>query len=822
MKAIRLAFALVAGFILTACGGGGSGGGGDFSLIEFLESGQNNIPRNRQIQFRFSQPVAEGQDLYARLLIQNVKQEPGNSNFSRAAGSYLINGEMVVFTPRLPQRPDRSDAGFQADGNYHVYLSGGPNGLTSTSGDRIPGQQEFIFETNEFFEDIVPAEPPRAIEFVASNPTLDESDVARETDLSRLDPRPFELAQVDNATLIANNRVITPGTGNDFGTPWQFELKLSEPVDPSTVTGDTVALYEVYSDATDSGEDVPPSAPDSYFGTPVNFRVAARVETVQSVNVEGEYDIRIRVTPVATLVDNTRYRIVISGEVLGLDFRKTFSGDNGLTGDGQTVVDGSRFDEPGGLGYVAEFIVSDHAAIAAHRTLLYDPFEDGIQPEQGQTTLDPETGSNSALYNPPANPGKAVGFLSAFGNGTDGALAVSGSNVTVLNTGDTANEPLGNPFQVTDLNPNDNYVDDTRPGGLIEYDSPEAYELELESFTISSSATLRVIGVNPVLFRVQGITQISGTLDVSGSNGGKGGGPVAAAGESGAGGFDGAESRQGARCYATANSCRNFDEFLNQCQAANNVFPASKNGTGPGRGLAGGEVYPYYYVDGRTTFPVGTGGGGGSHATSGQIGQDRGNAGGAPGTAGPNCSTFFNVRNSGVIGVRGMPGPTYGDREIKEVTLGGSGGGSGGSVHYYTSFAANQAGGGGGGGGGSVTVVSAGAIIAIGGQIDASGGAGGKGAFTIGYTYYNYEAISGGGGGGSGGAIALISGDFIDLTGAAVSAAGGDAGLAAHIGHRQGLQHVQRGRRRRRRLHPAHGLRRQDRRFRPVRPEQRQ
>jgi hypothetical protein len=764
------------GLLLTACGGSsGSNSNGTFSLIEFLEGGQNSIPRNRQVQFRFSDAVQPDQDLSARLKIQNVVQEPGNANFARAAGTYLVNGEIVVFTPRLPTRTDRSDAGFKQDGNYAVFISAGGNGLASQSGDRVSNPQEFRFETNQFFEDVIPDSPPRSGQLVGLDATTDA-----ETDLSRLDPRPFELSRMDNATLIAAGRVVTPGTGNEFGTPWHFDLKLSEPIDPTTVNGDTVQMFEIYSDATTTA---PATATPDHFGTPVSFRVAADITTIQGVDDQGSPDIRVRITPLQTLVDNTRYRIVLSGQVLGIDFRKTFAGDNGLTGDGETRIDGARYDEPGGLGYVTEFIVSDHPSVSASRKLQYDPILDGINPEEGQTTLDPEAGTNSALYNPAAKPGTAVGFLSAFGNGVDGPLAITGTAPTVINTGDVPNEPLGNPFSVMDLNPEDDYLSDTRPGGMLDYDSVEPFTMELESLTISSSSTLRVIGVNPVLFRVAGIVQIAGTLDVSGEEGDKGGASIANGGQSGAGGFDGADAKQGAQCRNRATSCSDFDVFLNACSAAKAIFPASLNGEGPGRGLAGGEAYPYYAVDGKTEGPVGTGGGGGSHATEGTKGEDRLNASGAVGTAGPSCSAFLSIRNSGVIGVRGMSGPGYGDRELVENTMGGSGGGAGGSLHtYQTSFTTNQAGGGGGGGGGSVTIVAAGSILAQGAQIDASGGAGGKGGLKLGYTFYSWESVSGAGGGGSGGTIALISGDSIDMTGSVISAEGGVGGLRANSG----------------------------------------
>jgi hypothetical protein len=167
---VRRWMVLWAAFALVACSGS-AGQSGGFELIEFLESGQNNIPRNRQVRFRFSQPVEDNQNLFSRLKIQNVEQLAGKSNFANAQGFYLLNAEMVIFTPRLPNKQDRSDAGFRANGNYHVFLSGGPDGLQATSGDTIPTQQEFIFETNEFFEDVVPASPPRALGFVAVDPT---------------------------------------------------------------------------------------------------------------------------------------------------------------------------------------------------------------------------------------------------------------------------------------------------------------------------------------------------------------------------------------------------------------------------------------------------------------------------------------------------------------------------------------------------------------------------------------------------------------------------------------------------------------------------
>ncbi|MHC4450796.1 MAG: hypothetical protein ACYS0E_11785 [Planctomycetota bacterium] len=763
---------LTTALLAVACSSGG-GGEGNFRLIEFLEAGQNNIPRNRQVSFRFSSAVNEDQDLASRLRIQNVIQEEP-ANFASARGFYLVNGEEVVFTPRLPQLPDRSDAGFKEDGSYHVFISGGTNGLQSTSGDRVPTQQEFLFETNIFFEDIIPAQPPRSVNLVAFDRTNDAT-----IDVSRLDPRPVELAKLDNATLIANGRVIDPGAGGapDYATPWHFDLRVTEPTDPASITSKQVEMFEVYSDAMDLANN---QASANHFGTPVNFRVAVTVEAVQSIDpATGDYDLRIRVTPQGTLVDNTRYRLSISGAILGLDFRKTFSGDNGLTGDGATVVDGLVHSEPGGLGYVTEFLVADRPFISAQRTLLYDPIEDGILPETGQTALDPENQSNSALYNPALRPGSAVGFLSAFGTGTDGPLAITGQQV--INTGDTPNEPLGKPFTVLDLNPNDQYTGNPLPGATVTYDSVEPFELQLESFTVSTTGSLRFEGVNPVMMRVTGIVQVNGVVDLAGTNGGSGGGQFASGGDAGAGGFAGASAGGGGgqNCYPSSRTCANFSSYLNACNPGG--FPSARNGEGPGRGYAGGEVWTNYSQDTKNAMGSAAGGGG-SHGTAGGRGEDRMNPSGTPGTAG-RCASgqTWQVRVSGVIGVRSMPGATYGDREVIDNNMGGSGGGSGGA-NFAWSSQYGRGGGGGGGGGGSIQIVAASSILLQGGLIDASGGNGGRGAVSSTNTSQNWDKAMGGGGGGAGGSIVLISGGEMALTGGLLDAAGGAGGVRGNVG----------------------------------------
>ncbi|HEX5137036.1 MAG TPA: hypothetical protein VFY93_08700, partial [Planctomycetota bacterium] len=395
---------LLAAAVAASCGGGSGGGqSGTFRLIEFLEQGQNGIPRNRVLTFLFSAPVEPVQDFAERLKIQNTQGNPG-SNFSLAIGTYDVTADRVSFNPRLPDAQDRSDAGFRENGEYSVFLKAGPDALRSAEGDLISVPREMLFDTSEYFEDPFPAQPPRVKGLFARDTT--QLPTAPRADLSRLDPRPNELALLDNAGLIDGARYVDPGAGGgpNYGTPWRFELELSEPVDPSTVTKDAVRMFEIYGDATTSGDAAPPFAPDAYFGTPVSFKVPINVGVQQTILDTGEYSVKIWVQPLGTLVDNTRYRLTFDGTILGIDFRDQFIGVNGLTGDGQTVVSGTTpYPEPGGLGYTAEFIVRDRPAITSTRTLTYDPLADGIHAELGQTANDPAL-FNTALYNPAASP----------------------------------------------------------------------------------------------------------------------------------------------------------------------------------------------------------------------------------------------------------------------------------------------------------------------------------------------------------------------------------------------------------------------------------
>ncbi|MEE8104779.1 MAG: hypothetical protein V3T86_04505 [Planctomycetota bacterium] len=774
----RITALCAAATFVAACSSGGGGTKSAFQVVQFLESGKDDLARNAILNLTFSAPVAQNQDLPTRIKVQNVSVTSTDSNFSVAVGSFLVSGERVTYVPRLPTNTDRTDAGFRVDGDYRIFLSAGPDAVVSTAGDAVIKPQEFAFATASHFEDFDPSSPPRAMSVGAIDTASQQS-----FDLSRIGIDATAETQVTDAELLEAEKAIEPGAGGppNFETPWHFDVMVSEPLDPATVTVDNIELRQVAENVFDDNNQIPPG----HENTPLipGFKVPVRCELFQQVTPEGALDTRIRVTPLHTLVDDARYRLSIGGNILGLDFRRVFIGDNGLTGE--TMQGSATVPQDGGLGYVTDFLVLDRPSITTTRTLLYNTILDGIEAEDG-TSIDDENLINSSLYDsatPPGQPGRAVGFLGAFGDGSDGDFSVSGVAPVILDTGDTPNVTMST-FSVFDADPDNEYSNNGLPQqGQVTHDNPTPTEFQFSSMTVTGTGTLRVIGVNPVRFRVSGLVTINGTVDVAGQS------PAttdSSGGAGGAGGFKGGDSRQGlTTCQPATGTCTSFDQYLNAggCQNAANGFPFSEKGEGPGRGMEGGEFYTVDSVNNMTgSRAVGTGGGGAGHATPGQDGEDRANASGTLGTAGPACSQSFRIANSGVIGVRSVGGDSFGDRELLNVFMGGGGGGGGGSVHSRPTFGTPGAGGPGGGGGGAIEILSAGGISIIGGRVDASGGDGHQGRVINMRNNNQFNHPTGGGGGGAGGSISLVSGAEIQVLGGTITAAGGSGGARAHVG----------------------------------------
>ncbi|MCH6586754.1 MAG: hypothetical protein IH805_00355 [Proteobacteria bacterium] len=118
--------------------------------------------------------------------------------------------------------------------------------------------------------------------------------------------------------------------------------------------------------------------------------------------------------------------------------------------------------EPGGIGYTSDFLVYDRPTITTTRTVTYNPLVDGINPETGNTTLDPSL-SNGAAYNSPSAPGVALGGVGSFGQ-PDEAFSASGGIAVAIDTGAELNDVTGSPFTTDsgaapgpDLDPTDTY-----------------------------------------------------------------------------------------------------------------------------------------------------------------------------------------------------------------------------------------------------------------------------------------------------------------------------------------------------------------------------
>lgn len=772
MSAIHKALLMTVAALFLSCSSGGAAHG-SLMLLEFDGQGKAALARNTLLTFKFSAPIRTDQNLFERLSIERIPG-PDGPGFDQALGDYVVVGEVVSFQPRYPELADRSDSGLHGLSDYAVFCKAGADSLESASGAQLHEAIELDFGTSDNFDDPLPTDPPRIVRLTAT-----DSVTGATTDLSRLSDTPLGLAGLDSATLLAGGRAIDPGAGGgpDYATFWQLDAEVTEPLDPQTVTTKNVELWEIRHDALATAD----TAPAGQMGDEVSYRVPIGVKVVQRFDPSMVTGVKvlIRVTPLQTLTDDARYRLIFRGNILGIDFRQQFIGVNGLTGADP---------DAGGLGYVTEFLVYDRPAITTTRLVDFAPLEDGIHPESGATTADPAR-INYVPYDPPSNPSNVVGVAPIFGDGSDGALAVLSGSVVMIDTGDTPNNQTGNPFDTFDLDPGDTYDNKNwPPAGNRTLDGITPTELQFSSLTVASGGTLRIRGVNPMRIRCQGIVQVSGVIDAGGEDGqdGTSGGSPRQGGVGGPGGFSGGSAAPGLRsCNISTTPCSSFDNYLSACAAAKAAFPFSVKGEGPGRGNQGGEVYQYYYksaIAAGTDHVSGTGGGGGGHAEQGGTGDDNLNSSGSPGSPGPACDSTYGHQNSSVIGVRGVGGTKYGDRTLGSRFLGGSGGGAGGALHQPTYATASGSGGAGGGGGGWLEIIAKGAILVSGGVIDASGGAGGRGTVVTTYSSYNYQQPTGAGGGGAGGGISLISGDNINLAAGTLDARGGPGGLPANPG----------------------------------------
>jgi hypothetical protein len=267
----------------------------------------------------------------------------------------------------------------------------------------------------------------------------------------------------------------------------------------------------------------------------------------------------------------------------------------------------------------------------------------------------------------------------------------------------------------------DTVVDTTVNGGVFQY----------SLYQVDKGVTVKVIGPNPYVVKVQGDAVIDGWVRADGGLG--------------------------------ASAC----STLTGPPAPPGGQPLVGGAAGPG-GYKGGDGGAGFGQNGGT----GEGPGGGTGSGAGKSIFASGAGGGSHGSAGADGTVEFPQAPPGTAG------KLYGDPKLQVLEGGSGGGGGGGRDNENNVLDAGDRPGGSGGGGGGAVVFEAGGSILVSGKISADGGNAGWGDF------------SGGGGGGSGGAIRLSALDEVLLESGVLSARGGKGGLITNSNQ---LVHVKGG-----------------------------
>src|SRR5687768_5819844 len=158
--------------LATGCGGGGGGSGsGDtlpgLILVDFLQAGQDNVPLNRVLEFRFSSPIDP-----KTIGPESLQIRQGPLFGSQIFGQYIIQGSTVFFEPALAGLCDLSDGGLQPNTDYRVTAIGAPEefAIRNLAGDPLQQttSQGLTFHTRsdtspELFEDQKPGLLPTVL-----------------------------------------------------------------------------------------------------------------------------------------------------------------------------------------------------------------------------------------------------------------------------------------------------------------------------------------------------------------------------------------------------------------------------------------------------------------------------------------------------------------------------------------------------------------------------------------------------------------------------------------------------------------------------------
>ena len=172
--------------LVPACGGSSSGSNGglgqphSLSLVNFLQSGVDNLPLNTVLQFEFSEPLDPRTVNSGTIQIRR-----GPEYGQTAAGEFVVSGNVVQFYPKLPSVCDLADAGLAAGRGYRVSVVGYPEEfcIKNLSGQPLNQTSTYEFLTLPdtdpgVLQDQIPAAPPA---IVSTSPLNDEAAVTVES-----------------------------------------------------------------------------------------------------------------------------------------------------------------------------------------------------------------------------------------------------------------------------------------------------------------------------------------------------------------------------------------------------------------------------------------------------------------------------------------------------------------------------------------------------------------------------------------------------------------------------------------------------------------
>ncbi len=692
----------------VACGGGGGSSTGEtlrgVVLVDFLQAGQDNVPLNRTLEFRFSGPIDP-----RSVNPDSIQVRSGALFGSQVFGTYIIEGSTVRFEPKLASLCDLSDGGFQPDIDYRVTLVGSPEGfaIRDLAGDPLQSTINALFHTRritdpQLFEDQVPGTAPT---LVASSP-VDEA----------YPQAPFAISA--DVQVQQGNRVV---------------LTFSENVNPCTVSENTVLFHQYATGDLTFGfvphADQTPSTPTTW-GSGNATTPARRVRATFSLS-QDQLTTKLILTPVfGEFPDNALLVVQVTNNVQ--DF-----GGNAMV--------------PKAISFVTE----NRPLQVSRRTFDF------------ATDFPSDPNVSTGDVNSLRSPGRAQGWLLFAGDGDNGTnlLSLTGPTSASGPVGCTSAGSQANDGSPDDFDPTADvtlHTGATRNTCRNSTDGSTAVVFEFRTFRIRNGVTVRIVGVNAAILLVSGDIHIEATGRLLARGDNSGGAPNSAgtsgvvtttappAGGSGvAGGGDGGTASTGTvvspAIYGQNGTAGlgSIDAYLTPGVGGS----ASPTRQGQGRGSVGQFVGNANLGQANRMAP---GAGGGGHATPGGTGTNLIGAG----ALAPTLMDAF---------VDGVGGTTTGDPTGRMRTAEtGSGGGGGGPAVWASQNVAGT-GGSGGAGGGFVDLTSSSNITIL-GTVDAAGSRGGPlSATIISGPAFAFYGGGGGGGGGSGGGIRILSPKHVTL-----------------------------------------------------------